>query len=301
VRKIILSTNIAETSITIEDVVYVIDSGKGKEKSYDPHLKLSTLQVQWVSMANARQRKGRAGRVQQGVCFRLFSQMRAKTLPAYQDPELLRTPLEECALQVKMLVETRGAGGIAAFLETAIQPPHPISIATAVESLQNIGALTADEDLTELGRYLAQLPFDPRVGKMILYGCMFGCVEPSLIMACVMSYRDPFVLPTTPDARTKAQAAKRRLVGNSNSDQLAILNAIRQWQSAKSKHGFCAQNFLSAATLNMIHSMSKQSASEIKKFGFNCDNSNAGELNLLLCVLTAGLYPNVVSVAVLEH
>lgn len=100
VRKIILTTNIAETAVTIDDVVYVIDSGKHKEKSYDPYTNVATLQLSWVSRASARQREGRAGRCRPGVCFHLFSRLRSASLPEFQAPEIKRTPLEELCLQV---------------------------------------------------------------------------------------------------------------------------------------------------------------------------------------------------------
>jgi len=99
-HKIILSTNIAETSITIDDVTVVIDTGRMKEKTYDPHVKLSFLKSTWISRASARQRKGRAGRTCAGVCFHLFSKMRSKNMAEFQDSELLRMPLEELVLQV---------------------------------------------------------------------------------------------------------------------------------------------------------------------------------------------------------
>ena len=103
VRKIVLSTNIAETSITIDDVVFVIDCGKMKEKTYDPYSKMSSLASGWISRANAKQRSGRAGRSRPGVCFRLYSAKMYEQMDEYQTPELLRTPLEEVCLQIKLL------------------------------------------------------------------------------------------------------------------------------------------------------------------------------------------------------
>ncbi|KAG5188009.1 hypothetical protein JKP88DRAFT_262359 [Tribonema minus] len=128
VRKIILSTNIAETSVTIDDVAFVVDSGRAKEQSYDPHLKLKTLVPQWVSKASAKQRKGRAGRTKAGVCFHLFSARRHGALRDHRESELLCSPLEELCLQAKVMGLAQGAPGepdsIAAFLGKAMDPPH---------------------------------------------------------------------------------------------------------------------------------------------------------------------------------
>ena len=135
-RKIVLSTNIAETSLTIEDVAFVVDAGRAKEKDYDPHLKTSTLQPTWISQASAKQRRGRAGRTKAGVCFRLFSSRRFQNMRPFVESELLRTPLEEMCLMAKKLGLAPGGpdsdDGIPAFLKKAISPPHEKSVANAL-------------------------------------------------------------------------------------------------------------------------------------------------------------------------
>ena len=241
VRKIILSTNIAETSVTIDDVVFVIDSGKMKEKSFDPHINLATLMVQWVSQASARQRKGRAGRVQPGVCFHLYSNQRTKSLLPYQKPELLRTPLEELSLQVQLLGaqvvrasggdtggDPRRAGFIASFLAKAPEPPHTLAVESAISLLKDIGALTAnDEQLTDLGLCLANLPIDPRAGKMVLLSRMFGCLHYATLIAAGIGYRDPFVLPLNEQAKKQAKASKAHFAAGFPSDQVSIDGGAR--------------------------------------------------------------------------
>ena len=180
VRKIVLATNVAETSITIDDVVFVLDSGKMKEKTYDPYSRMSSLASGWISQANAQQRAGRAGRSRPGVCLRLYTQAMYDKMDAFQTPELLRTPLEEVCLQIKLLQ----LKDVASFLSDCLQPPAPVAVRTALELLVNLGALTAKEELTELGEYLAALPLDPRLGKMILYGAAFQCLDPSQTAVC---------------------------------------------------------------------------------------------------------------------
>jgi HrpA-like RNA helicase len=182
VRKIVLSTNIAETSVTIDDVAFVVDTGKAKEKNYDPHLNSSTLQPMWISQASAKQRKGRAGRTKAGVCFHLFSRRRHETFRPFLDSELLRTPLEEVCLQCKKLNLAPGGAddinGIPAFLSAAMSPPHPKSVANALELLVSIGAMDfGTNDLTDLGHCLSMLSCEPRVGKMVIWSYILGCAK----------------------------------------------------------------------------------------------------------------------------
>jgi HrpA-like RNA helicase len=190
-RKLVLATNIAETAITIDDVVCVIDAGRLKEKSYDAYTGVSTLQTAWISKASERQRRGRAGRCQPGVAFRMYSRQRSDGLDEFQAPEIQRSPLDEMCLQVKLL-EDRAAGrrvSIARFLGKAVEPPVAAAVDGALRLLEDIGALDAGERLTSLGRHLAALPLAPALGKMLLYGLLYRCLDPVLTVACFMAYR----------------------------------------------------------------------------------------------------------------
>ena len=154
-RKIVLCTNIAEASITVPDVEFVIDCGRAKETSYDPNLKVATLTTSWVSKASVSQRAGRAGRTQGGLCFHLFSKNRADNkMDAFTEPELLRTPLEETCLSAKMLLlETEQHGvSVKEFLGNAPTPPDPLALDNAVGLLKEIGAFDEVENLSPLGK-----------------------------------------------------------------------------------------------------------------------------------------------------
>lgn len=186
-RKIILSTNIAETSITIDDVVYVVDSGKVKEKSFDAISGVCTLKSNWISQACAKQRKGRAGRCQKGVCYRLYSSVRHNSMQLYQTPEMLRLPLQQLCLYTKHLAQ--GNTPIAEFLERAIEPPSNVITRNAVQLLKTIDALDSWEDLTELGSHLLDLPIEPRLGKMLLYAVVLKCLDPILTIVCSLAYK----------------------------------------------------------------------------------------------------------------
>lgn len=299
-RKIILSTNIAETAVTIDDVIYVIDSGRMKEKSYDPYNNVSTLHSAWVSKASAKQREGRAGRCQPGICYHLYSKTRAASLPDFQVPEIRRMPIEELCLQVKLIDPYCS---IVEFLQKTLDPPVYETIRNAIIVLQDVGALTHDSMLTELGEKLGALPVHPSTGKMLFFAILMNCLDPALTLACAADYRDPFLLPMAPDERKRAAAAKAELASlyGGHSDQLTVVAAFECWKGAKDKgqeSQFCSRYFISSSTMNMLLSMRKQLRNELVQNGFISDDApncslNARDPGILHAVLMAGMYPMV--------
>ncbi|CAN0914016.1 DExH-box ATP-dependent RNA helicase DExH6 [Linum grandiflorum] len=299
-RKIVLSTNIAESSITIDDVVYVIDSGRMKEKSYDPFSNVSTLQTSWISKASAKQREGRAGRCQPGICYHLFSKFRAASLPDFQVPEIRRIPIDELCLQVKLLDPNCK---IESFLLKTMDPPYPESIANAIGALEELGALSPGEQLTELGKTLGRLPVHPLISKMLLFGVLMNCLDPALTIACAADYRSPFMLPISPDEKKKANDRKVELgsVYGGFSDQLAVVAAFDCWRKAKDKGkaaNFCSDYHLSVGTMKMLSSMRKQLHEELIRHGLvpedvSTCNRNASDPGIITAVLVASMYPNV--------
>ncbi|XP_028549002.1 DExH-box ATP-dependent RNA helicase DExH1 isoform X2 [Dendrobium catenatum] len=297
-RKIILATNIAESSITVDDVVYVIDCGKAKQTSYDALNKLACLFPSWISKASAHQRRGRAGRVQSGVCYRLYPKLIHDAMPQYQLPEILRTPLQELCLAIKSLQ----LGSVATFLAKALQPPDPLAVNNALELLRTIGALDEREDLTPLGRHLCTLPLDPNIGKMLLMGSIFQCLDPALTIASALAYRDPFVLPVS--RKEEADDAKRSFASDTCSDHIALLKAFDAWKDAKrgkQERAFCWENFLSPMTLQMMDDMRSQFLDLLSGIGFfnkakgiKAYNLYGGDIEMIRAILCAGLYPNVI-------
>ncbi|XP_059187747.1 ATP-dependent DNA/RNA helicase DHX36 [Centropristis striata] len=303
VRKIVIATNIAETSITIDDVVFVIDGGKIKETNFDTNNNISTMTAEWVSLANAKQRKGRAGRVCPGKCYHLYNGLRASLLDAYQLPEIMRTPLEELCLQIKILK----LGAIAGFLEKALDPPTEKAVSLAIKNLVDLNALDRSEDLTALGFHLARLPVEPHIGKLILFGALLGCLDPVLTIAASLSFKDPFFIPLGKEKM--ADMRRRTLSRNSKSDHLTIVNAFQGWEEAKqrgarSEREFCWDNFLSASTLQMLHNMKGQFAEHLMNTGFVSSrdpkdpksNVNSDNEKLIKAVIVAGLYPKVATI-----
>lgn len=324
VTKIIISTNIAETSVTIDDIVYVIDSGKMKEKRYDATKSMESLEDSWVSRANAVQRKGRAGRVASGVCFHLFtSHCFQHQLAEQQLPEIQRVPLEQICLRIKILDVF--ADQILEFVfSRLIEPPALGSLDAAKQRLQDLGALTADELLTPLGYHLACLPVDVRIGKLMLFGAIFRCLDPALTIAASLAFKSPFVSPW--DKREEANE-KKLAFALANSDHLALLQAYKGWCSAakngnKASFVYCRENFLSWRGLQEIASLKRQFAELLSDIGFIKEglrartierlgfkgtdgvleatgpeaNLNSDNIRLMSAMLCAALYPNVVQV-----
>ena len=303
--KIVLSTNIAETSVTINDISVVVDCGTHKEMQYDPGVGMSCLREVRVSKANASQRAGRAGRVREGSCFSLFLRKELDVMPAQQLPEMLRCPLESIALRIKTLK----LGTIGGFLSKAIEPPSPDAISHVSAVLSGLNALDTagdKEELTALGVLLAKLPVDPRIGKMMLFGAIFRCSDPILIIASSLAFRSPFFSPF--DKRDEADAVKKSFDTESGSDHITLLKAYQGWEQSRSAGGKAAErrylsdNFLSGNTLRMIGQMKSQFQQQLREIGFYNRkeaagaNQNSDNLGLVKAVLVAGLYPNVVKI-----
>ncbi|XP_071964049.1 3'-5' RNA helicase YTHDC2-like [Antedon mediterranea] len=306
IRKIILSTNIAETSVTISDVVFVIDSGKVKEKCFDSLTSVSALKSNWISRSSAIQRKGRAGRCRPGMCFHLLSRVRFKSLQEFQTPELLRVPLHELCLHSKMLAPVNTP--IADFLSKAPEPPNFLTIKNSIQLLKDVDAMDNWEDLTELGHHLADLPIEPTLGKMVLYSIVFKCLDPILTIVCSLAYRDPFILPMDPSNKRAAQNVRKKYAANTFSDHMSYLRVFQAWQRAKSDgwdKQFCERNFLSQATMDMIVGMRTQLLGQLRASGFvrargpgdiRDLNSNSENWAVVKSSMCAGMYPNIIRI-----
>lgn len=268
-RKIVLATNIAETGITIPDVTCVIDTGKHREMRFDERRQLSRLIDTFISRANAKQRRGRAGRVQKGLCFHMYTQFRHNNLMSdQQTPEMLRLSLQDLAIRVKICK----IGGIEDTLGDALDPPSAKNIRRAIDALVDVRALTPGEELTPLGHQLARLPLDVFLGKLILFGTVFKCLDVALTLAAILSSKSPFSAPFGQRAQAdNARAAFRR----ADSDLLTVYNAYLGWKkTCQSNSGigkemqFCRKNFLSQQTLSNIEDLKGQLLVSLADSGF---------------------------------
>ncbi|XP_018589914.1 3'-5' RNA helicase YTHDC2 isoform X2 [Scleropages formosus] len=306
IRKIILSTSVAETSITVSDVAFVIDSGMVREKSFDALNNVTMLRTVWISKTSALQRKGRAGRCRPGICFHLFSRLRFHNMLEYPVPQLLRIPLQELCLYTKLLAPINCT--IPEFLSKAPEAPPTLTVKHAVQMLKAIDAMDQWEDLTELGYHLADLPIEPRLGKMVLCAVVLKCLDPILTIACTLAHGEPFVLPTQASHRRAAMLCRKRFTAASFSDHMALLRAFQAWQKACSdgwERVFCEKNFLSQATLETIIGMRTQLLGQLRAIGFvrargggdiRDVNLNSENWSVVKAALVAGMYPNVILV-----
>ncbi|XP_029963678.1 putative ATP-dependent RNA helicase DHX34 [Salarias fasciatus] len=228
VRKCIISTNIAETSVTIDGVRFVVDSGKVKEMSFDPKAKMQRLQEFWISRASSEQRKGRAGRTGPGVCYRLYAESDYDAFAPYPVPEIHRVALDSLILQMKSMC----LGDPLSFI--FIDPPPASSIQTAVTYLKEQGALDSRGELTSIGSLLAQLPVDVVIGKMLVLGSLFHLVEPVLTVAAALSVQSPFLRSTqhNPDCTTARQP-----LHSNQGDPFTLLNTFNAWVEVKGERG----------------------------------------------------------------
>ncbi|CAG8385432.1 unnamed protein product [Penicillium salamii] len=256
-RKIVIATNIAETGITIPDITAVVDAGKEKMMRFDERRQLSRLVESFISRANAKQRRGRAGRVQNGICFHLFTRHRhEKLLAEQQTPELLRLSLQDLVLRVKICK----LGEVEQTLLEALDPPSSKNIRRAIDSLKEVKALTSNESLTSLGTQLAKLPLDVFLGKMIINGAFFRCLDATVSIAAILSSKSPFVNAIGSNSQ---RDGARLTFQRGDSDLLTVYNAYCSWRRIRSTPGsnefaFCRKNFLSPQTLQGIEDVKMQ-------------------------------------------
>uniref|UniRef100_A0A1A9WXX5 ATP-dependent RNA helicase DHX34 n=1 Tax=Glossina brevipalpis TaxID=37001 RepID=A0A1A9WXX5_9MUSC len=223
-RKCIVSTNIAETSLTVDGIRFVIDSGKVKEMSYDSSCKGQRLKEFWVSKSSAEQRKGRAGRTGPGTCFRLYSEKQYNAFEAYPTPEIYRVPLDTILLQMIAM----GLPNVRQF--PFIESPDENHIEQTILNLKQHNALSPDEKLTSLGKSLSNLPVDISIGKMLLLGCVFPDIEKILTLSAVMSVQNPFTTRAYTDPKCE-QA--RSDFETDQGDVFILLKAYNEWLQLK--------------------------------------------------------------------
>ena len=240
-RRIVLATNVAETSLTVPGIRYVVDPGTARISRYSARLKVQRLPIEPVSQASADQRKGRCGRVADGICVRLYSEEDFEQRPRFTDPEILRTNLASVILQMK----AAGLGDVEKF--PFLDPPDRRQVRDGIRLLQELSALDGGERLTPLGRRLAQLPVDPRLGRMVLEGDRRGCAGEVIVIAAALSIVDPRERPA--EKREEADALHARFA-DERSDFLALVNLwsyLREQQLALSGNQFrkrCHAEFL---------------------------------------------------------
>jgi ATP-dependent helicase HrpA len=287
-RRIVLATNVAETSLTVPGIKYVIDPGYARISRYGFRTKVQRLPIEPVSQASANQRKGRCGRVSEGICIRLYSEQDFLARPEFTDPEILRTNLASVILQMTAI----GLGDIAAF--PFIDPPDRRNITDGVVLLQELGAFEqapagSENKLTALGRQLAQLPVDPRLGRMVLEADRNGCLREVVVIAAALSIQDPRERPAD---HKQAADEKHARFADKDSDFLAYLNLwnyLREQQRELSSNRFrrlCRNEFLNFLRVREWQDIYSQLKQVVGQLGMTLNDEPGDAQNVHISLLS---------------
>jgi pre-mRNA-splicing factor ATP-dependent RNA helicase DHX16 len=286
VRKVILATNIAETSLTIDGIVYVIDTGFSKENQYNNTTKMESLSIVPISRASANQRAGRAGRTGPGKCFRLFTAHAFNNdLSETSEPEILRVNLCPTILLLKSI----GVNDLLNF--PFMTPPAPESIASSLETLYCLGALDSKGSITKVGRSLAELPISPEQGKTLISSSRFGCLNSVLtIIAMLGEANSLFFAPK--DKKLHLDAAKRRFYVKGLGDYGAYLAIYNGWQESEFSVQFCQESFLQIKTLNRVRNVREQLEKLCEKIGLTPEDEEELDHVAIKKSFCAGFFAN---------
>ncbi|KIP47526.1 ATP-dependent helicase HrpA [Haemophilus influenzae] len=295
-NRIVLATNVAETSLTVPGIKYVIDPGTARISRYSYRTKVQRLPIEPISQASANQRKGRCGRVSEGICIRLYSEEDFNSRPEFTDPEILRTNLASVILQMTAL----GLDDIEAF--PFVDAPDKRHIQDGVKLLEELGAFETVQTksgekrlLTRVGRQLAQLPVDPRLAKMILSAVNFGCVYEMMIIVSALSIQDP---RERPQEKQQASDEKHRRFTDKKSDFLAFLNLwryLQEQQKALTKNQFrrqCQKDFLNYLRIREWQDIYHQIRLTVREMGLPI-NSEKAEYQQIHTALLSGLLSHI--------
>ncbi|HHF4938453.1 TPA: ATP-dependent RNA helicase HrpA [Haemophilus influenzae] len=295
-NRIVLATNVAETSLTVPGIKYVIDPGTARISRYSYRTKVQRLPIEPISQASANQRKGRCGRVSEGICIRLYSEEDFNSRPEFTDPEILRTNLASVILQMTAL----GLDDIEAF--PFVDAPDKRHIQDGVKLLEELGAFETVQTksgekrlLTRAGRQLAQIPVDPRLAKMILSAVNFGCVYEMMIIVSALSIQDP---RERPQEKQQASDEKHRRFADKKSDFLAFLNLwryLQEQQKALSKNQFrrqCQKDFLNYLRIREWQDIYHQIRLTVREMGLPI-NSEKAEYQQIHTALLSGLLSHI--------
>ncbi|HHF0413490.1 TPA: ATP-dependent RNA helicase HrpA [Haemophilus influenzae] len=295
-NRIVLATNVAETSLTVPGIKYVIDPGTARISRYSYRTKVQRLPIEPISQASANQRKGRCGRVSEGICIRLYSEEDFNSRPEFTDPEILRTNLASVILQMTAL----GLDDIEAF--PFVDAPDKRHIQDGIKLLEELGAFETVQTksgekrlLTRVGLQLAQLPVDPRLAKMILSAVNFGCVYEMMIIVSALSIQDP---RERPQEKQQASDEKHRRFTDKKSDFLAFLNLwryLQEQQKALSKNQFrrqCQKDFLNYLRIREWQDIYHQIRLTVREMGLPI-NSEKAEYQQIHTALLSGLLSHI--------
>ncbi|EJL6323156.1 ATP-dependent RNA helicase HrpA [Vibrio cholerae] len=293
-RRIVLATNVAETSLTVPGIKYVIDPGTARISRYSYRTKVQRLPIEPISQASANQRKGRCGRTEEGICIRLYSEEDFLSRPEFTDPEILRTNLASVILQMTAL----GLGDIEAF--PFVEAPDKRNIQDGVRLLEELGAINDQikdpkKRLTESGKQLARLPIDPRLARMVLEASKLGCLKEVMIIASALSIQDPRERPSD---KQQASDEKHRRFNHEDSDFLTLVNLwhyIGQQQKALTSNQFrrqCKLDYLNYLRVREWQDVYTQLHQSTREMGFKL-NDEPGSYHAVHSAILVGLLSHI--------
>mmetsp|Transcript_13344 Transcript_13344/g.20258 ORF Transcript_13344/g.20258 Transcript_13344/m.20258 type:complete len:1197 (-) Transcript_13344:60-3650(-) len=282
-RKCVVATNIAEASLTIDGIYYVVDPGFSKQKAFNPKLGMDSLVVTPISQASARQRAGRAGRTGPGKCYRLYTEVAYKNeMLSTNIPEIQRTNLGNVVLQLKAM----GINDLLGF--DFMDPPPVATLVGAMESLHALGALDDEGLLTRIGRKMAEFPLEPNLSKMLLLSVDLGCSDEILTITAMLSVENPFYRPKDKQAQADMKKAKFH---QAEGDHITLLSVYKAWEAAKFSNPWCFENFIQARSMKRSQDVRKQLVTIMDRY--KLDIVSAGKNYKKICMaITAGFFTN---------
>ncbi|XP_058076216.1 probable pre-mRNA-splicing factor ATP-dependent RNA helicase DEAH2 isoform X2 [Magnolia sinica] len=290
-RKIVVSTNIAETSLTIDGIVYVIDPGFAKQKVYNPRVRVESLLVAPISKASAHQRSGRAGRTQPGKCFRLYTEKSFNDLQPQTFPEVLLSNLANTVLTLKKL----GIDDLVHF--DFMDPPAPETLMRALEVLNYLGALDDDGNLTKLGEIMSEFPLDPQMSKMLVVSPEFNCSNEILTISAMLSVPNCFLRPK--EAQRDADEAKRRF-SHIDGDHLSLLHLYHAYKKNNEDPSWCYENFVNQRALKLADNVRQQLLRIMARFNLKLCSTDFNSRQYYISIRKAMLAGYFMQVAHLE-
>ena len=292
-RKIVVSTNIAETSLTIDGIVYVMDPGFSKQKVYNPRIRVESLLVSPISRASAHQRAGRAGRTRPGKCFRLYTEASfKKDLQEQTYPEILRSNLGSVVLQLKKL----GIDDLVHF--DFMDPPAPETLMRALELLNYLGALDDDGNLTQVGTVMSEFPLDPQLAKMVCVSPQFKCANEILTITAMLSVPNPFIRPR--DQQKEADDAKAQF-SHVEGDHLTLLNAYHAFKQNGEDSQWAWNNYLNFRAMKSADNVRSQLMRIANRYNMNLQSTEFTSRDYYLNIRKAILSGYFMQVAHLER
>jgi ATP-dependent RNA helicase DHX8/PRP22 len=282
-RKCVVATNIAEASLTIDGIYYVVDPGFSKQKAFNAKLGMDSLVVTPISQASARQRAGRAGRTGPGKCYRLYTEMAYKNemLPT-NIPEIQRTNLGNVVLQLKAM----GINDLLGF--DFMDPPPVATLVGAMEALNALGALDDEGLLTRLGRKMAEFPLEPNLSKMLLLSVDLGCSDEILTITSLLSVDNPFYRPRDKQGQADMKKAKFH---QAEGDHLTLLAVYKGWGASKFSNPWCFENFIQARSMKRAQDVRKQLVTIMDRYKLDILSSGKNYKKICLAI-TAGFFTN---------